>query len=69
VQPYGTNDYRGFRNVLPPGTNGFDNVAQLGLFETTGQRPEHSSDQLGMYNALTTAAGNITQATIPQYYR
>jgi acyl-homoserine lactone acylase PvdQ len=69
VQPYGTNDYRGFRNILPPGTNGFDNVAQLGLFETTGQRPEHSSDQLGMYNELTTAAGNITQATIPQYYK
>jgi acyl-homoserine lactone acylase PvdQ len=69
VQPYGTNDYGGFHNILPPGTNGFDSVAQLGLFETTGQRPEHSSDQLGMYNALTTAAGSITDATIPDYYK
>jgi acyl-homoserine lactone acylase PvdQ len=69
VQPYGQNDFGGFRNVLPPGTNGFDNAAQLALFEAAGQRPAHSSDQLGMYNALTTAAGNITQATIPQYYK
>ena len=23
VAPYGTNDFRGFNNVLPPGTNGF----------------------------------------------
>ena len=69
VQSYGQNDLRGFRNVLPPGTNGLDNVAQLALFEAAGQRPAHSSDQLGMYNALTTAAGNITEATIPQYYK
>jgi acyl-homoserine lactone acylase PvdQ len=69
VQPYGQNDFGGFRNVLPPGTNGFDNVTQLGLFETVGQRPAHSSDQVGMYNALTTAAGNVTQATIPQYFK
>jgi acyl-homoserine lactone acylase PvdQ len=69
VQPYGQNDYGGFRDVLPPGTNGLDNTAQLGLFETAQQRPAHSSDQLGMYNALTTAAGNITSATVPQYYK
>jgi acyl-homoserine lactone acylase PvdQ len=69
VQPYGQNDFGGFRNVLPPGTNGLDNLTQLGLFETGHERPAHSSDQLAMYNALTTAAGNITQATIPQYYK
>ena len=33
VQPYGTNDYGGFRNILPPGTNGFDDAAQLAQFE------------------------------------
>ena len=27
VQPYGTNDCGGFRNILPPGENGFDNPA------------------------------------------
>ena len=39
VQPYGTNDYGGFRNVLPPGTNGLDNITQLGVYEATGARP------------------------------
>jgi acyl-homoserine lactone acylase PvdQ len=69
VQPHGTNDYGGFRNILPPGTNGFDNLGQLALFEATGQRPKHSDDQLNMYSSLTTAAGSITQQTIPNYYK
>ena len=50
VPPYGTNDFGGFRNVLPPGTNGLDNVLQLLAFETTGARPPHNSDQLAMYS-------------------
>jgi acyl-homoserine lactone acylase PvdQ len=71
VQPYGTDDYGGggFHNILPPGTSGFDNVAQLAQFEATGTRPEHSSDQLQMYSNLTTAAGSITDATIPDYFK
>jgi acyl-homoserine lactone acylase PvdQ len=69
VQPYGTSDYGGFRNVLPPGTNGFDDVAQLAQFEATGARPRHSDDQLAMYSNLTTAAGSITPATVPEYYK
>ena len=27
AEPYGTNDYGGFRDILPPGTNGLDNGA------------------------------------------
>jgi acyl-homoserine lactone acylase PvdQ len=69
VQPFGTHDYGGFRNVLPPGTNGFDDATQLGVIETTGQLPAHSSDQLQMYSNLTTAAGGITAATLPQYFK
>jgi acyl-homoserine lactone acylase PvdQ len=69
VQPYGTSDYGGFRNVLPPGTNGFDNAAQLAQFEATGARPEHNDDQLSMYSNLTTAAGAITPATLPDYFK
>jgi acyl-homoserine lactone acylase PvdQ len=69
VQPYGTSDYGGFRNVLPPGANGFDDVAQLAQFEATGARPRHSDDQLAMYSNLTTAAGSITPATLPEYYK
>src|SRR3984885_86897 len=69
VQPYGTDDYGGFRNILPPGTNGFDNLAQLAQFKATGTPPEHSSDQLQMYSNLTQAAGSITDATLPQYFK
>ncbi len=69
VQPYGTNDYGGFHNVLPPGTNGFDNAAELGVIEATKQEPAHSSDQLQMYSNLTTAAGQITAQTLGQYYK
>jgi len=46
AQPYGANDGGGFRNILPPGENGFDNAAQLAAFEATGTRPAHFSDQL-----------------------
>jgi len=69
VQPYGTNDYGGFRNILPPGTNGFDDAAQLAQFEAAGTRPAHSSDQLQMYSSLTQAAGSVTAATIPDYFK
>ncbi len=69
VQPYGTSDYGGFRNILPPGTNGFDDAAQLAQFEATGARPEHNDDQLSMYSNLTTAAGSVTPATIPDYFK
>ena len=69
VQAYGTNDFGGFRNVLPPGTNGLDNVTQLGAYEATGARPAHSSDQLQMYSGLTTAAGAITAQTLPDYFK
>src|SRR6201985_3840930 len=69
VQPYGTSDFGGFRNILPPGTNGFDDVTQLAQFEATGARPEHNEDQLSMYSNLTTAAGSGTSATIPDYFK
>ena len=70
VQPYGTNDYGGFRNILPPGTNGLDNLAQLGAFEANhNSRPPHNDDQRAMYSNLTTAAGGITAQTIPNYYK
>ena len=69
IQPYGTNDAGGFRNVLPPGTNGLDNALQLGAFEATKSRPAHSSDQLAMYSNLTTAAPNIQPNQLAQFYK
>ena len=69
VQPYGTNDAGGFRNVLPPGASGFDNLSQLLEFEANKTYPPHSNDQLALYSNLTTAAPNITTAEIPDYFK
>ena len=68
-QPYGTNDFGGFRNILPPGQNGFDNLTQLGAFEATGQRPAHNDDQLGMYANLVHAVPGLTAAQLPDYFK
>ncbi|MDQ6607574.1 MAG: penicillin acylase family protein, partial [Actinomycetota bacterium] len=69
VPPYGTNDFGGFRNVLPPGTNGLVNATQLGLYELTKARPPHNDDQLAMYSDLTTAAPGIQPAQIGNYFK
>lgn len=69
VQPYGTNDFRGFRNVLPPGTNGLVNPTQLFAYEATHARPPHNNDQVAMYSNLTEAAPNIQAAQISQFYK
>ena len=37
VQPYGTNDGGGFRNILPPGENGLVNGSDAIQFETAGR--------------------------------
>ena len=39
MQPYGTNDAGGFRNVLPPGENGLDTLAQIFSFRGIGDDP------------------------------
>jgi acyl-homoserine lactone acylase PvdQ len=62
-QPYGTGDYGGFHNLLPPGASGLDNAAQLAEFELTGRRPPHNDDERDMYGDLVyntpIAAGDL----------
>jgi acyl-homoserine lactone acylase PvdQ len=69
VQPYGTDNFGQFRNILPPGNNGFDNTAQLALYEATGQQPANFNDQRQMYSNLTTAAPNIQPSQIGDYFK
>jgi acyl-homoserine lactone acylase PvdQ len=69
VQPYGHNDFGGFRNVLPPGQNGFGTIGQLAAFLGSGARPPHNNDQLGMYSSLTTAAPGIREPQIPSFFK
>ncbi len=69
AEPYGTNDYGGFRDVLPPGANGLDNGAQLAAFLATKQRPPHNDDQLAMYGDLVYAAPGLKADDIGRYFK
>jgi hypothetical protein len=69
VQPYGTNDAGGFRNVLPAGENGLDNAAQLAEFQLNGTYPPHFKDQLPLYAGLIYASPTLTKEQIPSYYK
>ena len=69
AEPYGTDDYGGFRDVLPPGTNGLDNGAQLAAFLATGQRPAHNNDQLSMYGDLVYAAPGLKADDVGKYFK
>jgi acyl-homoserine lactone acylase PvdQ len=70
VQPYGANDAGGFRNVLPPGENGLDNIQQL--FQFRGLEhilPPHFADQQPLYENLVYGAPTLTEAQIPLYFK
>jgi acyl-homoserine lactone acylase PvdQ len=71
VPPYGAGDDSrgGFHDVLPPGTNGLANLVQLGSFLTTGARPAHNDDQLGMYADLVRATPGMTAGNLSKYFK
>ncbi|HEY4427765.1 MAG TPA: penicillin acylase family protein [Solirubrobacteraceae bacterium] len=69
VQPYGTNDAGGFRNVLPAGENGLDNAAQLAEFQANGTYPPHFTDQLPLYAGLPYASPTLTHEQIASYFK
>src|SRR3954447_17282757 len=69
AQPYQHNDFKGFRNILPPGENGFDNAAQLAAFEANKTYPPHASDQLAMYGDLVHVAPNLKAGDIDKYFK
>jgi len=64
VQAYRANDYGGFRDVLPPGTNGHTNLVELAAFLATGARPAHNDDQLAMYERLLGATPGVTAGNL-----
>jgi acyl-homoserine lactone acylase PvdQ len=71
VAPYGADDHGGggFRDVLPPGTNGRANLVELGAFLTAGRRPAHNDDQLAMYADLVRATPGLERADLSTYYK
>jgi acyl-homoserine lactone acylase PvdQ len=68
-QPFGANDGRGFYNILPPGSNGLLNSADLATYVALGRRPAHSQDQLRMYEELVYATPGLTQARITDFFK
>jgi acyl-homoserine lactone acylase PvdQ len=69
-QPYGASDAGGFRNVLPPGENGLDNLQQLFLFRgPTKTLPPHFADQQPLYENLVYGSPGLTEAQIPNFYK
>jgi acyl-homoserine lactone acylase PvdQ len=68
--PYGLNDAGGFRNVLPAGEGGTDNVGQLAAFQANDSAlPPHFDDQLGLYTGLVSASPALTHDQIPNYFK
>jgi acyl-homoserine lactone acylase PvdQ len=70
AQPYQQNDFGGFRNVLPPGQNGFVSGPELIAFlGDNSRRPAHSDDQLGMYENLVYATPGLEASELPTYFK
>jgi acyl-homoserine lactone acylase PvdQ len=69
VQPYGTNDAGGFRNVLPPGEAGTDNALQLLQYQLNGSTPAHFFDQQPLYNGLLFASPTLTHDDVAKYFK
>ena len=69
AQPYGTDDYGGFRNVLPPGTDGTFNGTDIAQFLSLGTYPPHATDQLSMYENLVYATPGLTAAQVPNFFK
>jgi acyl-homoserine lactone acylase PvdQ len=69
AEPYQQGDFKGFRNILPPGENGFDSVAQLAAFQANGTYPPHATDQLAMYGDLVHVAPHLKAADIGKYFK
>src|SRR4051812_21573412 len=66
---YRQNDFGGFRNVLPPGENGFDNAVDLARFESSMQRPPHSDDQLPLYRDLLSDYRTLNDTTVDRFFK
>ena len=55
-------------DILPPGENGNETLAQIILFKLFGTHPANNDDQLAPYQNLVTEATGLTDAQINQFY-
>lgn len=69
VEPYGTDDAGGFRNVLPPGADGTNNAAELTAFQTAGTFPDHFATEQPLYDGLLYASPTLSAGDLPKYFK
>ncbi|HWG27442.1 penicillin acylase family protein, partial [Actinospica sp.] len=55
-------------DILPPGENGNETLAQIVLFQLLGTYPSNSNDQLAKYQSLITSSTGLTSTQINQFY-
>jgi hypothetical protein len=67
-EPYGFADGGGFHDILPAGTRGRYDLAELAAFKATGATVPHCCDQLPMYAGLKYATPGLKAADIPKYF-
>jgi acyl-homoserine lactone acylase PvdQ len=66
---YQLNDGLGFRSILPSGTRGRYNGAELAAHLATGATVPHCCDQLPMYGDLVYGTPGLKAADIPKYFK
>jgi acyl-homoserine lactone acylase PvdQ len=66
---YGKDDGGGFRNVLPPGQNGLDTLADIFTFRSNGTLPKHWDDQQPLYDGLIQAAPTLTDSQVGDFFK
>ena len=64
---YQEDDYLGFRNVIPPGQNGFANSYDIGQYATDGTRPPNSNNQLPLYDDLVFEVPGLTELGVDTF--
>jgi hypothetical protein len=69
VQPYGTNDYGVYRNVLPPGQGKAAKDSEVFAYLGSGALPAHWDDQRNMYGDLVYGSPSLAQSQIGQYFK
>jgi len=69
VQPAGTNDAGGFRNILPGGQGETVNAPEFAASQASGEPPETFTNQLPLYNGLVAAAPALRTPDLDRFFK
>jgi hypothetical protein len=66
---YQEDDGLGFRNIMPPGSNGLATTTDIFNFLGNGSRPPHNNDQLDEYDDLVQSAPGLSEGDVDTFYK